>query len=76
MWASEPLGIAPDCVTCAKGLSSAYQPISAILMSEEFHDRMQRASDDDGWFAHGAKNTYRNAHPVAAAVALKTLEIF
>ena len=73
MWGSEALGIAPDCVTCAKGLSSAYQPISAILMSEDFFQRMQRASDDDGWFAHAG--TY-HAHPVAAAVALKTLEIF
>ena len=73
MWGSEALGIAPDCVTCAKGLSSAYQPISAILMSPDFHERMQRANNDDGWFAHAG--TY-HAHPVAAAVALKTLEIF
>jgi 4-aminobutyrate--pyruvate transaminase len=73
MWGSEALGIAPDCVTCAKGLSSAYQPISAILMSKDFHDRLQHGSDLDGWFAHGG--TY-HAHPVAAAVALKTLEIF
>jgi 4-aminobutyrate--pyruvate transaminase len=73
MWGSEALGIAPDCVSCAKGLSSAYQPISAILMSEDFFQRLQHASGEDGWFAHGG--TY-HAHPVAAAVALKTLEIF
>jgi 4-aminobutyrate--pyruvate transaminase len=73
MWGSQTLGIRPDCVTTAKGLSSAYQPISAILMSPQFYDRLERASDDDGWFAHGG--TY-HAHPVAAAVALKTIEIF
>jgi 4-aminobutyrate--pyruvate transaminase len=73
MWGSETLGIAADCITCAKGLSSAYQPISAILMSDEFHDRMERASGAEGWLAHAG--TY-HAHPVAAAVALKTLEIF
>jgi 4-aminobutyrate--pyruvate transaminase len=73
MWGAETLGILPDCITCAKGLSSAYQPISAILMSDAFHDRIERASGEQGWFAHAG--TY-HAHPVAAAVALKTLEIF
>jgi 4-aminobutyrate--pyruvate transaminase len=73
LWGSQTLGIAPDCVTTAKGLSSAYQPIAAVLMSPDFYDGLERASDDDGWFAHGG--TY-HAHPVAAAVALKTIEIF
>jgi 4-aminobutyrate--pyruvate transaminase len=73
MWGSQTLAITPTCITSAKGLSSAYQPISAILMSPEFYDSMERASADDGWFAHGG--TY-HAHPVAAAVALKTIEIF
>lgn len=73
MWGSQTLSIRPDCVTSAKGLSSAYQPISAILMSPGFYARMEKASDADGWFAHGG--TY-HAHPVAAAVALKTIEIF
>jgi 4-aminobutyrate---pyruvate transaminase len=73
MWVAETLGILPDCITSAKGLSSAYQPISAILMSDAFHDRIERASGEQGWFAHAG--TY-HAHPVAAAVALKTLEIF
>ena len=73
MWGSQTFGIAPDCVTTAKGLSSAYQPISAILMSPEFHERMLAGSRADGWLAHAG--TY-HAHPVAAAVALKTIEIF
>ena len=73
MWGSETFGITPDCVTSAKGLSSAYQPISAIIMSPAFHDRMLEGSKADGWLAHAG--TY-HAHPVAAAVALKTIEIF
>ncbi len=73
MWGSQTFGIAPDCVTTAKGLSSAYQPISAILMSPAFHERMLEGSKADGWLAHAG--TY-HAHPVAAAVALKTIEIF
>jgi 4-aminobutyrate--pyruvate transaminase len=73
MWGSETFAIAPDCVTSAKGLSSAYQPISAIIMSPDFHDRMLKGSAVDGWLAHAG--TY-HAHPVAAAVALKTIEIF
>lgn len=73
MWGSQTLAIAPDVLTSAKGLSSAYQPISAIIMGPEFYAAMARAAADDGWFAHGG--TY-HAHPVAAAVALKTIEIF
>ncbi len=73
MWGSETFAIQPDCITSAKGLSSAYQPISAIIMSPDFHDRMIAGSKADGWLAHAG--TY-HAHPVAAAVALKTIEIF
>ena len=73
MWGSETLGIEADCLTAAKGMSGAYQPISAVLMSEDFYARLEKGSDENGWFAHSG--TY-HAHPVAAAVALKTLEIF
>jgi 4-aminobutyrate--pyruvate transaminase len=71
-WGSTAFGLAPDALTTAKGLSSAYQPISAIVMSEAFYEGLERGSDAQGWFAHAG--TY-HAHPVAAAVALKTIEI-
>jgi 4-aminobutyrate--pyruvate transaminase len=71
-WGSEKFGLAPQAVTTAKGLSGAYQPISAIIMSEDFYEGVERGSDDKGWFAHAG--TY-HAHPVAAAVALKMIEI-
>lgn len=73
MWGSETLGIEADCITSAKGMSGAYQPISAVLMSDDFYQRLEKGSDENGWFAHSG--TY-HAHPVAAAVAVKTLEIF
>jgi 4-aminobutyrate--pyruvate transaminase len=73
MWGSETVGARPDCITCSKAMSGAYAPIAAIVMSEEFYDRLLKGSDEKGWFAHAG--TY-HAHPVAAAVALKVLDIF
>jgi 4-aminobutyrate--pyruvate transaminase len=72
MWGSETLSIEPDCITTAKGLSGAYQPISATVMSGDFYDRLEQGSAQ-GIFNHGG--TY-GAHPVAAAVALKVFDIF
>ena len=73
MWGCASFDISPDCVTSSKGLSSAYQPIGAIFMSPEFYERIEAASVANGWFSHAA--TY-HAHPVAAAVALKVLDIW
>ena len=73
MWGSETLGIEPDCISSAKGLSGAYQPISAVVMSDEFYGRLEQGSNEAGIFNHGG--TY-GAHPVAAAVALKVFDIF
>lgn len=72
-WGCTSFDIEPDCITSSKGLSSAYQPIAAILMSPDYYDRVERASQAHGWFSHAA--TFQ-AHPVAAAVALKVLEIW
>jgi 4-aminobutyrate--pyruvate transaminase len=73
MWGSDALGISPDCITSAKGLSSGYQPISAIIMSDEFYGGLERGSGVNGVFSHAT--TY-GAHPAAAAVALKVFDIF
>jgi len=62
-------GITPDLVPMAKGLSSGYLPISAVGVSS---DIVQTLRDANGEFAHGY--TY-SGHPVAAAVALKNIEI-
>jgi 4-aminobutyrate--pyruvate transaminase len=72
-WGSQTYGIRPDIVTCAKGLSSAYIPISAAMISQPIYEACVRESEKIGIFGHGY--TY-SAHPVAAAVALETLAIY
>ncbi len=70
----ETMGIdAPDQMTFAKQLSSAYFPISASVISGELYEPMVAASDEVGVFGHGY--TY-SGHPVGCAAALKTLEIY
>ena len=66
-------GFEPDSMTIAKALSSAYLPISAVLLSPELTEIIDQESRKLGVLAHGF--TY-GGHPVAAAVALKTLEIY
>ena len=64
-------GIIPDMILCAKGLTSGYIPLSAVIFSDEVYEGIS-ATDPDVWFTHGY--TY-SGHPVACAVALKNIEI-
>ena len=66
---AETYAITPDIITMAKGLSSGYQPISAVSLGERIADRICSANEE---LVHGF--TY-SGHPVAAAVALKNLEV-
>jgi putrescine---pyruvate transaminase len=59
----------PDIITMAKGLSSGYQPISAVSLGQRMGDAIAGAGEE---LVHGY--TY-SGHPVACAVALKNLEI-
>lgn len=71
---SKTMGIkSPDLMTLAKQLSSAYMPISASLISGDIYQALIEPSNKVGVFGHGY--TY-SGHPVACAVALKTLEIY
>ncbi|SIS46548.1 aminotransferase [Neptunomonas antarctica] len=63
----------PDMMTLAKQLSSAYMPISASVIRGDMYEAMIEQSANVGVFGHGY--TY-SGHPVACAVALKTLEIY
>ncbi len=67
------MGLEPDCVTCAKGISGAYMPIAGIIMGEEFNRRLDLGNEAKGWFAHGGTH---HAHAVSAAVAVEVLNIF
>ncbi len=73
MWGCETYGIQPDMISCAKALSAAYQPISALMISDKVYDAVESLSATNGTFGHGF--TY-GAHPVACAVALETLKIY
>jgi 4-aminobutyrate--pyruvate transaminase len=73
MFGCDTYGIRPDMMTVAKGLSSGYQPISALLVSDEVYRPVMEESGRIGIFGHGY--TY-GGHPVAAAVALETLAIY
>ena len=67
-WGHETMGVSPDIIAMAKGLSSGYMPISATAVSKEIVDALKTGGD----FVHGF--TY-SGHPVAAAVALRNIEI-
>ena len=73
MWGSQTFGMRPDLLTSAKQLSSAYAPISAVLVNQAVYDVLVRGSEEVGTFAHGF--TY-SGHPVSAAVALECLRIY
>ncbi|MGB2873867.1 MAG: aspartate aminotransferase family protein [Gaiellaceae bacterium] len=66
---SELYDIKPDIVTCAKGLSSAYASIGAVVATDRI---MAPFLDEKAMYAHGI--TF-GGHPVQAAIALKNLEI-
>ena len=64
LFASEQEGIAPDIVTCAKGLGAGYQPIGAVLVTGKIYEAIAAGT---GLFQHGF--TYIG-HPMACAAAL------
>jgi len=72
MWGSQTMDVRPDMLTCAKALSSAYLPISAIMLSEKVYAPIAEHAEQLGIFGHGF--TY-SAHPVCAAVALRAQQL-
>jgi len=68
----EVFGIKPDIITCAKGFSSAYAPLSGTLVSDEFYDVISVPQAEGAMFTHGF--TY-SGHPVCCAAGLKNIEI-
>ncbi len=73
MFGCTTYGYKADTLSCAKALTSAYFPLSAIFVPDHVHEIMIDQSRKIGTFGHG--NTYAG-HPVGCAVALKTLEIY
>ncbi|MFL0797046.1 MAG: aminotransferase class III-fold pyridoxal phosphate-dependent enzyme [Cellvibrionaceae bacterium] len=69
---STQLGLEPDMLSSAKGLTSGYFPMSAALITDEIWGVLKEGSAKLGAFSHGY--TY-SGHPIGAAVALKNLHI-
>jgi len=67
------LGYKPHSISVAKALSSAYLPIAGVMIPEDMYQALIVESKKIGTFGHGF--TY-SGHPVPAAVAVKTLEIY
>ena len=70
MFAMSRYGVTPDIITCAKGLSSGYAPIGAMIVSDRLFEPFAHGTN---YFAHGY--TF-GGHPVSAAVAVANLNIF
>jgi adenosylmethionine-8-amino-7-oxononanoate aminotransferase len=66
---SEKYDIRPDLITCAKGLSSAYAAIGAVIASEKVYEPFASGTS---MYTHGI--TF-GGHPVMCAIALKNIEI-
>ncbi|PZO01213.1 MAG: aspartate aminotransferase family protein [Hyphomicrobiales bacterium] len=73
MFGTTTYGLNADTISCAKQITSAYFPLSAVMMNEKVYEVLVDQSRKIGTFGHG--NTYAG-HPVGCAIAVKTLEIY
>jgi adenosylmethionine-8-amino-7-oxononanoate aminotransferase len=69
-FATKRYGVTPDIITSAKGLTSGYAPLGAMIVSDRLFEPFRHGQE---YFAHGY--TW-GGHPVATAVALANLDIF
>lgn len=69
----DTVGMKPDMMALAKGLSSSYFPISAVVMKGEIYDAVRTFNQAGGSFGHGFTNS---GHPVGVAVALEAIAIY
>ncbi|MEQ8653823.1 MAG: aminotransferase class III-fold pyridoxal phosphate-dependent enzyme [Kiloniellales bacterium] len=72
MFASDHYGIKPDFIATAKGLTSAYAPLSGSIVSDRVWEVLKRGSDEMGPIGHGW--TY-SAHPISAAAGVANLQL-
>jgi len=72
MFGSDHYGIEADIITIAKGLTSAYAPLSGSIVSNKVWDVLMRGTDENGPIGHGW--TY-SAHPIGAAAGVANLKL-
>ncbi|MBU4334995.1 MAG: aspartate aminotransferase family protein, partial [Actinobacteria bacterium] len=70
MFACDDFGYVPDIITCAKGLTSGYSPLGAMIVSDRVYEPF---ADGSATYLHGY--TF-GGHPVSCAVAMANLDIF
>ncbi|MCC0053613.1 MAG: aspartate aminotransferase family protein [Rhodobiaceae bacterium] len=72
MFGSDHYGMKPDIITIAKGLTSAYAPLSGSIISDKVWKVLERGTDENGPIGHGW--TY-SAHPIGAAAGVANLKL-
>ena len=72
MFGSDHYGIKPDIITIAKGLTSAYAPLSGSIVSDKVWKVLEDGTDEYGPIGHGW--TY-SAHPIGAAAGVANLKL-
>ena len=72
MFGSEHYGMKPDFITIAKGLTSAYAPLSGSIVSDKVWKVLEQGTDENGPLGHGW--TY-SAHPIGAAAGVANLKL-
>jgi L-2,4-diaminobutyrate transaminase len=72
MFGSDHYGMKPDLITIAKGLTSAYAPLSGVIVGEKMWQVLVQGSDKLGSLGHGW--TY-SAHPICVAAGVANLEL-
>ncbi|WP_289091728.1 aspartate aminotransferase family protein [uncultured Sulfitobacter sp.] len=73
MFGSDHYGLKPDLITIAKGLTSAYAPLSGSIVSDRMWKVLEQGTDENGPIGHGW--TY-SAHPICAAAGVANLKLF
>jgi len=73
MFACDAEGVDPDMMTIAKGLTSGYAPMGALLISDTIYQAIADGNKTGAPVGHG--HTY-SAHPVSAAIALEVIRLY
>lgn len=72
MFGSDHYGMTPDLITIAKGLTSAYAPLSGSIVGDRMWKVLEKGTDENGPIGHGW--TY-SAHPIGAAAGVANLKL-
>lgn len=72
-FAAQALGVLPDLITCAKGMTNGAVPMGGVLVRDTVHESLGQGSEASVELAHGY--TY-SGHPLACAAALATLDCY